>query len=147
MIFSPEIVISLLTALGLAGILGAFFQSRFERQKQVQEQEHELKRRRYGAILILMLTKLDPKSGLPHVHEIRPDLKNIGDVEKEIEMELLNGFLFASDDVLKSMADFIRGPNHTTYVKTAVSMRRDLWGRKTSVDEQVVTIFHNDKSN
>ena len=94
-----------------------------------------------------MLTKLDPKSGLPHVHEIRPDLKNIGDVEKEIEMELLNGFLFASDDVLKSMADFIRGPNHTTYVKTAVSMRRDLWGRKTSVDEQVVTIFHNDKSN
>jgi hypothetical protein len=48
-----EIVVSLLTAVGIGSILGAYFQSRFEHQKQVKEQEHELKQRRYGCILIL----------------------------------------------------------------------------------------------
>ena len=84
-------VAAVVAALGIGGISGAFFQSRFEQQKQVREQEHELKRRRYGAILIIMLTKLDPATGLPHLKSIRPDLKNITDIEKEIEVELLNG--------------------------------------------------------
>ncbi|MEW5987795.1 MAG: hypothetical protein AB1791_14265 [Chloroflexota bacterium] len=101
MTLSLQTVISLLTLIGISGILGAFFQSRFERQKQVREQEHELKRRRYSCILILMLTKLDPKAGALHLREIRPDLQDLTALDKEIEMELLNGVLFASDAVIK----------------------------------------------
>ena len=142
MVLSPEIVASLITAIGIGGILGAYFQSRFERQKQVQEQEHELKRRRYGCILILMLTKLDPKTGLPHTREIRPDLNDLADVEKEIEIELLNGVLFASDGVILSMAEFVRNPSYPSYIKTAVAMRKDLWGKKTSVDEHILDVIN-----
>ena len=138
---SLEIAISLLTAIGIGSILGAFFQSRFEHQKQIREQEHELKHRRYGAILILMLTKLDPKTGLPHTRAFRPDLKDLSDVDKEIETELLNGVLFASDGVIRAMAEFIRNPGYLAYIRTAVAMRKDLWGRKTSVDEQVLSVI------
>lgn len=140
-----EVAISLLTAIGLGSILGAFFQSRFEQQKQVKEQEHDLKHRRYSAILILLLTKLDPKKGLVKTRAIRPDLQNLADIEKEIETEFLNSILFASDDVIRALADFIQNPNHSSYIKVATAMRKDLWGKKTSINEEVVTIFK-DKS-
>ena len=142
---SIETVISLLaaliTALGLGSILGAFFQSRFEQQKQIKEQEHELKQRRYGAILILLLTKLDPKTGLAKTRAIRPDLQTLDDVEKEIETEFLHSVLFASDDVIRALAEFIQNPNHASYVKVAIAMRKDLWGKKTFINEEVAELI------
>jgi hypothetical protein len=137
-----EIVISLLTAMGLGSVLGAFFQSRFEQQKQMKEQEHELKRKRYGAILILLLTKLDPKKGLAKTRAIRPDLKNLADIEEEIEAEFLHSILFANDEVIRALAEFIQNPNHSSYVKAAAAMRRDLWGKKTSInDKEVIALI------
>jgi Flp pilus assembly protein TadB len=141
-----QLFFSLIGALGLGGILVALFQTIFEHKKQVEEHEHELKSRRYGAILILMLTKLDPKTGMPKIRTIRPDLKNLEDVEREIETELLNGVLFASDGVIKSLAEFVRLPSYATYIKTAVAMRRDLWGKKTSIDENILEVIRKDSS-
>jgi len=138
-----EVAISLLTAIGLGSILGAFFQSRFEQQKQVKSQEHDLKHKRYSVILLLLLTKLDPTTGLAKTRAIRPDLKNVADVEKEIETELLNGILFASDDVIRTLAKFVQNPNHSSYVKVAIAMRKDLWGKKTSIDENVIELAKN----
>lgn len=138
---STSTVVTLLTALGIGGILGAYFQSLFQHKREIKEHEHELKRRRYSCILILLLTKLDPKNGLPHVEKIRPDLKNLKDVEKEIETELLNGVLFASDDVIKTMSEFVQKPTHKSYIKVATAMRKDLWNRKTKVNEQILDIF------
>src|SRR5579863_6545087 len=133
-----SVVVSVFTALGVGGLLGAFVQHRFERQKQIRGQEHELKQRRYSCILILMLTQLDPEA-LRHTHEHRPDLRNMQDVEKELCTEMLNGILFASDDVVRSMAEFIGRPDYEAYVKTAASMRKDLWGRDTSIGENVLS--------
>ena len=142
---SIETVISLLiafiTALGFGGVLGAFFQARFEQQKQVKEQEREMKQKRYGVILILLLTKLDPKTGLAKMRDHRPDLKSLPDVEKEIETEFLNGILFASDDVIRALAEFIQNPIRSSYVKVATAMRKDLWGKKTSINEDVMELI------
>ena len=140
-----EIAVSLLTAIGLGSILGAFFQSRFEQQKQIKEQEHELKHRRYGAILILLLTKLDPKNGLNKIHAFRPDLKNLIDVEKEIEVELLNSVLFANDGVIRALAEFIKNPNRSSYITVATTMRKDLWGKTTSITDDVIRLIRIDQ--
>lgn len=141
-------IVSLVTALGVGSAVGAFFgaffQSRFEHRKHLNEQEHELKRRRYLCILILMLAKLDPKTGLRHVHEHRPDLQDLDDLDTEIRTELFNAVLFASDDVVSSMADFIRKPEYGSYVSTAAAMRRDLWSKKTSIDETALKVVSED---
>lgn len=131
-----ESIIPILTALGFGGIIGAYFQSLFQQRGQLKEKEHELKSRRYKAILILMLTKLDPENGLKQIAEFRDDLKNIHDVEKEIETELMNSILFANDDVIKSLSAFCRNSNKANYIGTAVAMRKDLWGRKTRIKEE-----------
>jgi hypothetical protein len=132
-------VVSLLTALGLGSLVGAFFQSRFEQQKHVNQQEHELKRSRYRCILILMLSKLEPKTGVPHLHLYRPDLKDLDDLDAELRLELFNAVLFASDDVMSAMAEFIATGGYPAYIKTAAAMRRDLWNKKTAIDEGVLT--------
>ncbi|MFH1288008.1 MAG: hypothetical protein ABII25_04850 [bacterium] len=131
-----ELLISIITALGFGGIIGAYFQAIFQRQSQIKEKEHELKNRRYKTILILMLTKLDPENGMQHIAEFRDDLKSIKDVEKEIETELLNSVLFANDEVIKNLAQFSHNPRKSTYIKTVVAMRQELWGKKTKIKEE-----------
>jgi len=133
-------IVSMLTALGVSGLLVAFFQHRFEHQKQVLGLEHDLKERRYKAINILMLTLLDP-DGLVHVKDHRPDLNSIDDIVKELRTEMLNSFLFASDDVIRSLTEFIAEPAHKRYIKAAVSMRKDLWGTDTSIGSEVLQFF------
>lgn len=96
-----ELLISILTALGFGGIFGAYFQSRFQHQKEIQEDIHNLKRQRYGAILIQMLTILDPERGLSKAQKFRPDLKDVRDFKEEVRVEMLNSVLFASDNVIE----------------------------------------------
>ncbi|HLJ28775.1 MAG TPA: hypothetical protein VKY85_18850 [Candidatus Angelobacter sp.] len=133
-------IVSLITTLGFGGLIGAFFQSRFEHRKHLNEQEHGLKHKRYLCILILMLTKLDPDAGMRHLKEHRPDLKDLNDLDAEIRMELLNAVLFASDGVISAMAQFIGQPSYSSYVKTAAAMRRDLWHKKTAIDETALKV-------
>jgi len=137
--------IQLFAALGIGGvgggIVGAYFQSRFQHQKEVQEDIHNLKRQRYGAILIQMLTILDPERGLIKIEKFRPDLKNIDDVKDEVKTEMLNSVLFASDEVIKAMAEFIQDPSYPSYIKSASAMRNDLWNRKTKVNEDILKVF------
>lgn len=138
---SVSIIFSILTAIGLGGIFGAYFQSRFQHQKEVQEDIHNLKRQRYGAILIQMLTILDPEHGLSKTQKFRPDLKNIDDFKEEVKIEMLNSVLYASDEVIKAMAEFVKNPTFSSYIKTASTMRIDLWNRKTKIGEDVLKEF------
>ena len=135
-----QLIIPLLTALGLGGIFGAYFQSRFQHQKEVKEDIHQLKRKRYGAILIQMITTLDPER-LSKTQAFRPDLTDIEDLKEEVKTEMLNSVLFANDEVIKAMAEFIQTPNHSSYIKTASAMRKDLWNKKTKIGEDVLKNF------
>lgn len=117
---SFEIILSLVSAIGVGGVLGAYFQSHFQHQRELKSDIHELKRQRYGAILIQMLTILDPEHGLSKTQKFRPDLKNIEDFKEEVKIEMLNSVLFANDNVIKAMAEFIHNPNYSAYIKTVV---------------------------
>ncbi|MGQ0704182.1 MAG: hypothetical protein ACT4PM_13730 [Gemmatimonadales bacterium] len=128
------------TVLGLGTILGAFFQARFQQRSKIQRLEHDLKQKRYLCILILMLTKLNPEIGLKRVHAIRPDLKSLMDVEQELQTELLNGVIYAGNEVLKTLARFLMEPDQSRYVEVANAMRGDLWGKKARVTEDFLEL-------
>lgn len=81
--FSTQIILILLTASG-GGFFGAYFQNRFQHKKGIQADIHEMKRKRYGAILLQVLTVLDPKRGLSKIKELRPDFENLEDVKEEL---------------------------------------------------------------
>lgn len=138
--FSTQIILILLTALG-GGFFGAYFQSRFQHKKEVQEDIHQLKRKRYGSILIQMLTILDPERGLVKAQQFRDDLKDVEDFKEEVKTEMLHSILFANDAVIRAMAEFVKNPNHASYIKTVSAMRKDLWGKDTTIGEDILKEF------
>jgi hypothetical protein len=136
-------ILALITACGVGGILGTYFQSRFQERNRIAQCEHEQKLRRYNCIILLMITKLNPDIGLPKMRAIRPDLNSIQDIDEELRTELLNAFVFAEEHVLKCLAEFIEQPNHNNLALVAVSMRRDLWGKKAAKGKGIVEILVN----
>jgi hypothetical protein len=97
------LALSFLTAAGVGGAIGAYFQARFLRRTQVGQQEHELKKARYLCIILLMLAKLKPDSELPKLRVRRPDIQNRQDLDSELEAELVNAYIFAGDAVLDAL--------------------------------------------
>lgn len=129
---------TVLTAMGLGGVLGAYVQHRLQARRAMSDREQELKERRYLCILILMLAKLKPEIGIAKVQRIRPDLPDLGALDEELETETLNAVVFASNDVLGSLAAFVKQPSHGAFAATASAMRRDLWGRRHKLAPELV---------
>ena len=88
-----------------------------------------------------MLTIIDPEHGLSKAQKFRPDLKNILDFKEEVKIEMLNSVLYASDEVIRAMAEFVKSPTYSSYIKTASAMRQDLWNRKTEIGEDILKEF------
>ncbi len=136
---SLQIILSLLTAVGFGSILGAYFQSKFQHTRELKNEEHEWKRTRYGAIIIQMLTVLRfEKHGTRFVQKHRPDLNTKEDYLEEIKSEFLHGIVMMSDAVINSLADFLRKKDYNSYTKAVVAMRKDLWGKKSKVDQKTI---------
>lgn len=131
---------TVLTALGIGGGIGAYVQHRLQARRQLGEREHELKQRRYLCIIILMLAKLKPEVGIAKVQRIRPDLPDLQAVDDELETELMNAVVFASDDVLASFATFLKNPTHVAFADAASAMRRDLWGRRHRLSPELIEV-------
>ena len=133
MLMEIQDILKILGLLGFGGIAGAYFQSKFEYLRQKNEDIHELKRKRYDAIIIKMLTLIDKPKGLEKLKLFRPDLKSYDDLRDEIKVELLNSILFSSDSVILSIGEFIQNPTWETYMDVVVQMRKDLWGKRTKI--------------
>jgi hypothetical protein len=121
----------------LGAVVGAYVQSKFQYRKQLNEYEHDLKKQRYLAINILLLTKLDIKNRFESLKRKRPDITTEEELDKEIEMEYMNAFIFASDEVLWHFGLFVSDTSRKNYSYTTEAMRKDLWGKNEVLTTQM----------
>ncbi|KXK09312.1 MAG: hypothetical protein UZ20_WS6002000620 [candidate division WS6 bacterium OLB21] len=128
-----ELLIAIISSLGLGGIASALITQWINKDKNIQESKKIQMQKRYLAIMILMFAFLDPKKQLKKLSSHRPDINNLQDLKNELELETLNSLIFANDSVVKALNEFTKNPTKQNYIKTVVSMRRDLWGGKTKV--------------
>jgi hypothetical protein len=122
-------LVSVATAAGFGGIIGAYFQARFQRRNQLNEHEHDLRQKRYLCTLVLMLSRLNPDTGLVKLRRYRPDVATLAELDAELSTELFHAIIFASKPVITSLARFNRNPSDEGFVTTVNAMRADLWGR------------------
>lgn len=127
------LIISVLTSSVIATLLGDIL----ERRKQQRFSEQQLKETRYKIIIAKMGVHMNPKY-IEQIHFEKPktDLepkKLIEDLRRELEMEWYNSWLFASDDVIRNLKEFIFKPDELNYGKTVLSMRKDLGFAKTQL--------------
>ena len=134
-----EIIIAVLGVVGIGGVIATSLTYIFEKRKQSKFSEQAEKEKRYKAMVLHMRTIVKPDD-LKYMQLHRPDLKDMTDVKNEVETEWYNSLLFASDDVIKSLKEFILKPNNTTYAKTVIAMRKDLWNKKTSLRPEEINL-------
>jgi hypothetical protein len=139
-------ILTLVTGLGVGGIVGAYFSERFRRQTQAQFAEFEEKATRFRTVLVYMQVLLYPEQieHLPIDVLKMYNLKERKDIEDTLFAEYSRMVLFAPDAVLKTVKKFMEHPDDTNYWKTATEMRKALWGKKTdlSLDGLMLTKHH-----
>ncbi|MEZ4180134.1 MAG: hypothetical protein R3B41_01260 [Candidatus Doudnabacteria bacterium] len=143
---SSQMILSLLAAFGIGSILGNYFQSKFQHTRDLKNKVHKWKRERYGAIIMQILTVLRfNKYGTRFAKEQRPNLNTKNDYLEEIKLEFLHGIVMMSDEVINSLADFLRKEDYDSYSQVVNAMRKDLWGKKSKVDKKTITDIVNIK--
>jgi hypothetical protein len=124
-----QTIISVIGLLGVGGLISGYLTIIWQRRSASQQQKEEYKAARYKCTLVLMFGYLEGPTSLPklNAHVPRP-FRSHEEVLEEVKTEWLNMILFASDDVMKELQEFVLAPSDETYFKTALAMRRDLWG-------------------
>jgi len=128
-----ETILAVLGILGIGTLITTSLAYILEKRKQIRFSEQQLKETRYKIIIAKMGVCMNPRY-LKHIRfqPEKPELDS-EDIKKELEMEWYNSWLFASDEVIKTLKNFVGEPNHINYGKTILAMRRDLWNTKTSL--------------
>jgi hypothetical protein len=128
-------VLQIIALLGIGGILANSLRIRWELKNSKLLQKQEFKETRYKCIIILMLSLLDfdKNKQMLHMHG-RQYIKSKEDLEYELQLEWNNMILYASKEVLQVMHSFIQNPSQDLFNKTALAMRKDLWGGKLSLE-------------
>ncbi len=75
---SLEFILPILSVIGISGVLGAFFTYFWQKRKEIQLKEYELKEQRYLCTLLLMYAYINPEE-LKSLKRIRPEIQNIDD--------------------------------------------------------------------
>jgi hypothetical protein len=117
-----------LSSLGVGGLLGVFAKSILDKQQLKFSKVFDFKEVRYKAITILMLARASPtKYDLAQLRTRRPEITDLEDLDRELELEYLNAMIFASDNVLRSFKLFLEDKSMASYETVARAMRRDLY--------------------
>ena len=66
----------------------------------------------------------------------RPELKTKELLENELEAELINMYLYASDEVIFRLEMFLNESLEPTLNSLAIGMRKDLYGIKTKIEHK-----------
>lgn len=132
---SFEIIVSILSIIGIGSVIGAFFTYFWQKKKEMQMKENQLKENRYLCILLLMYGYIN-KEEFKRVKSHRTEIQNREDLKKELQTEWVNSWIFAGDNTIKSFKNFLENPNETTFAKTVLSMRKELWNKKSNYPYQ-----------
>lgn len=129
---SLEFILPILSVIGIGGVLGAFFTYFWQKRKEIQLKENELKEKRYLCTLLLMYAYINPEE-LKSLKRIRPEIQNLEDLKRELQTEWVNSWIFAGDDTIKSFKKFLESPNENNFAETVLSMRKELWTKKSKL--------------
>ncbi|MDD5032372.1 MAG: hypothetical protein PHR36_05050 [Patescibacteria group bacterium] len=153
-----QTIINLIGYMGIGGIIVGYLQYRWNRKTELMKihwtrfSEIELKTRtlnedKYRSTLVFMRCVIKPENvnqfniDDPNIQ----DMRNEKDIKKYVETKLIefyyNSLLYASDEVLRKIKQFIDAPTESNFIQTAIAMRKDLWKKeRTEINENEITL-------
>ena len=69
-------------------------------------------------------------SELSNINQLRPDIRDMADLKRELQTERVGSWIFARDDTLQEFKEFLEEPNENKFAKIVLSMRKELWNKR-----------------
>lgn len=128
-----ENVVAILGLLGLGGLISGYFTLIWQRRHAELSKYQEYKESRYKCIILLMHGVLDFERSRMDLLKYGYNINEPKDLIALLRAEHVNAYLYASDEFLHALEDFISTPNEAHLYHTALTIRKDLWGVKTKM--------------
>ena len=123
-----QIIISVLGLFGIGGVIGAYIQHLFDKQKQIGLEIRKIKEERYRSTLVHMRLVLNPERFNQFIFEKGESRSTTKENENEKVIEYYyNSLLYATDEGPVHLREFIRYRTEKKFADTAIAMRNDLW--------------------
>jgi len=120
-------LIQIVVALGIGGLISSYLTLIWKNRQQDVRNRQDYKEQRYKCIVMLLHARLNFERNVRHLNKYGYDIANEEDLVDLLQAELVNSYLFASQDFIRAMEEFIESPSNETRVKVTKEMRRDLW--------------------
>jgi hypothetical protein len=141
-----QTIVSVLGLLGVGGIIGSYLQHLWNQKRETELRIQSLNENKYRSTLVFMRCVLKP-ANVNQFHIDDPNmqiLKNKEEVKKYAMIKLTefyyNSILYASDDVLKKLKQFINKPSESKFMETAIAMIKDLWKKGTNIELKTLSL-------
>ncbi|MDP3765935.1 MAG: hypothetical protein Q8R04_05465 [Nanoarchaeota archaeon] len=141
-----ETIISVLGLLGIGGIIGSYLQHLWNQKRETESKIQNINEKGYRSTLIFMRCVLKPEN-LNQFHiedQNMTKLKSREEIREYAKAKLMEFYyadvLYAPDDVLIKIRQFMKNPSEINFVKTAIAMRKDLWKKKTKIDLKNISL-------
>jgi hypothetical protein len=128
-----QTTISILTLLGIGGILGGYISYLLDKKKEREFKVLEQKEKRYKSCLLYMDALFEPEN-IKYLSSRQPDIDDADDVIEYLKMEYHEMMLYASKEVILSVKAFTENPMRENFLKTILAMRNDLSGGKNDLE-------------
>ncbi|WP_411032415.1 hypothetical protein [Spongiimicrobium sp. 3-5] len=130
----PENILVALISFGLGSVATLFIKYILDKKREKSASEFEHKIRRYKSAMIFMNVYLKPDN-MMFIRDSHPDITSKDNLKETLKAEYYEMLLYAPDDVIKNVRDFISSPSNGQFIKTVKSMRKDLWGKRTKLKD------------
>jgi hypothetical protein len=132
-------IISIFSLLGISGILVAFCTYIWEKRKERENKENDLKLIRFSCTINLMYALLNPTE-LNQVTRRNSNIKNLDELKKELQTEWVHLWFFAEDQTILYLKEFLNNPTEQTFANTVLSMRKELWKKSSKLTAKEFSI-------
>ena len=140
-----QIIISILTLLGVGGIAGGYITYLLDKKKERGFKVLEQKEKRYKSCLLYMDAFFEPKN-IKYLSSRQPDIDDAKDIIAYLQMEYHEMILYASKEVIISVKTFIEDPSRENFLNTILIMRRDLSAKRNDLDLEKIKLNLKSKS-
>jgi len=141
-----QIIISVFSLLGIGGAIGYFVKYFLLQKDKIKNEIRILNEEKYRTTLIFMRVMLNPSSIKHFCFSSQRDesylrsAKDAGEIIDYCKDRLVeyyyHSFLYASDDVISGIKEFIDNPVEDNFVNVANLMRKDLWGKSKIINKK-----------
>jgi len=134
-----QTILSMLGLLGVGGVTGSYIQYILNQKGDIAKEVRVLNEEKYRSILVFMRCILDPTAvdqfdfsnkDEVSLNKIKDDTeKIIAYATSKLKEYYYHSFLYASDNVINEIENFLKIPNESNFIRTANAMRKDLWNK------------------